>query len=126
MIVIDSQMVTALAALGAGILGLAALQMRVALRPLRQLEAEISAVRDGMLRDVGPDAPRELIIIGITESGTTDRGEKRCAKCQSWGRVPAVRDRSGPIRRVPHKCGVSVRVSHASVGLPKRAMSEWT
>ena len=51
------------------------------------------------------------------------RGENRWANCQSSGRVPPARARSGPIRRVPQRCGVSGRVSQASVGAPKRAMS---
>ena len=57
----DTLLLAALALLGAGILGLAALQMRVALRPLRELEHEISAVREGVLREVGPESPRELV-----------------------------------------------------------------
>jgi signal transduction histidine kinase len=56
----DTLLIAGLVALGAGILALAALQARVALRPLHELEHEISAVREGLLREVGPDAPREL------------------------------------------------------------------
>jgi signal transduction histidine kinase len=56
----DALLLAALGALGAGVLALVALQMRVALRPLRELAREIAEVREGTRERVGPGTPREL------------------------------------------------------------------
>jgi signal transduction histidine kinase len=56
----DALLLGALGALGAGILLLVALQMRVALRPLRELTRELAEVRTGVREQVGPHAPAEL------------------------------------------------------------------
>jgi signal transduction histidine kinase len=56
----DALLLAALGALGAGILLLVAIQMRLALRPLHRLAAEIADVRAGTRDVVGPDSPQEL------------------------------------------------------------------
>jgi len=56
----DALLLIALGALGAGILVLVGLQMRLALRPLRRFTDELARVRAGELDRVGPGAPREL------------------------------------------------------------------
>lgn len=56
----DALLLGALGALGAGILLLVALQMRLALRPLSALVEELADVRRGARERVGPDAPSEL------------------------------------------------------------------
>jgi signal transduction histidine kinase len=56
----DALLAVALLALGTGILALTAFQMRLALRPLRELARELGAVRAGDRERVGEAAPREL------------------------------------------------------------------
>lgn len=56
----DALLLAALGGLGAAVLALGALQMRVALRPLRVLERELAAVRAGERERIGEAAPREL------------------------------------------------------------------
>lgn len=56
----DALLLAALGGLGAAILALGAIQMRVALRPLRFLGHELKAVRAGEREQVGDQAPREL------------------------------------------------------------------
>jgi signal transduction histidine kinase len=53
-------LLAALGGLGAAILALGALQMRVALRPLQALAAELRDVRAGARERIGEGAPREL------------------------------------------------------------------
>jgi signal transduction histidine kinase len=57
----DTLLLAALGGLGAAVLGLGALQMRVALRPLRELTGELGAVRAGERERIGERAPRELL-----------------------------------------------------------------
>jgi len=56
----DALLLGALGILGAGILVLVAVQIRVALRPLRGIADELAEVRAGARERVGRDAPREL------------------------------------------------------------------
>ncbi len=56
----DRLLLAALGILGAGILLLVAVQIRVALRPLRGIADELAAVRGGSTEPVGQGAPREL------------------------------------------------------------------
>lgn len=56
----DVLLLAALGGLGAAVLALGALQMRVAVRPLRTLAGELEAVRAGARERVGDGAPREL------------------------------------------------------------------
>lgn len=56
----DALLLAALGGLGVAVLALGALQMRVALRPLRALAAELAAVRAGGRERIGETAPREL------------------------------------------------------------------
>lgn len=56
----DALLLAALGGLGLAVLALGAFQMRVALRPLRALAAELEAVRAGARQRVGDGAPREL------------------------------------------------------------------
>jgi signal transduction histidine kinase len=56
----DVLLLAALGILGAGILVLVAVQIRVALRPLRGIADELAEVRAGTRECVGHDAPREL------------------------------------------------------------------
>jgi signal transduction histidine kinase len=56
----DTLLLAALGGLGAALLVLGALQMRVALRPLRALGRELEAVRAGDRERIGDGAPREL------------------------------------------------------------------
>jgi signal transduction histidine kinase len=59
----DTLLITALGVLGAGILVLVAVQMRVLLRPLQGIASELEQVRDGRRERVGHDAPRELAVL---------------------------------------------------------------
>jgi signal transduction histidine kinase len=56
----DVLLVAALGILGAGILLLVGVQLRVLLRPLHGIAAELEDVRDGRRQGVGRGAPREL------------------------------------------------------------------
>jgi signal transduction histidine kinase len=56
----DVLLLAALGILGVGILALVAVQIRVALRPLRGIAAELAEVRAGTRERVGAGAPREL------------------------------------------------------------------
>ncbi|HEY8492449.1 MAG TPA: sensor histidine kinase, partial [Myxococcota bacterium] len=56
----DTLLLAALGGLGAAVLGLGALQMRIALRPLQALARELGEVREGERETVGEGAPREL------------------------------------------------------------------
>ena len=61
----------------------------------------------------------------MTDVGTTSLGRIRCAMCQSFVRLPFSRARSGPTRRVPHRCGwlSAFWYSCAVEGGPKRCSS---
>lgn len=56
----DTLLLAALGGLGTAVLGLGALQMRIALRPLQALARELGEVREGERETVGEGAPREL------------------------------------------------------------------
>jgi signal transduction histidine kinase len=56
----DALLLAALGGLGAAVLALGALQMRVALRPLHALAGELRALRAGERERIGERAPREL------------------------------------------------------------------
>src|ERR1035438_6599387 len=44
---------------------------------------------------------------GITEPGTKSRGFLKCVRCHCVSYLPPTRDRSGPVRLVPNRCGLS-------------------
>lgn len=56
----DALLFSSLAALGGALLGLVAIQMRLALRPVRALVGDLADVRMGRSKHVGDGAPREL------------------------------------------------------------------
>jgi signal transduction histidine kinase len=56
----DALLLAALGALGATVLALGAVLTRLAVRPLRKIEDEVVAVRDGRRERLDPDVPREL------------------------------------------------------------------
>lgn len=56
----DAHLVGSLATLGAVLLTLVAIQMRLALRPVRALAEDLAAVRAGLRAQVGSDTPSEL------------------------------------------------------------------
>lgn len=56
----DALLLAALGGLGVGVLALGAVLTRLAVRPLRKLEDEMTAIRDGARERLDPDVPREL------------------------------------------------------------------
>jgi signal transduction histidine kinase len=59
----DVLLAVSLAALGAALLGLVGIQLRLALRPAQRLTADLAEVRRGHRTRVGEDAPRELVAL---------------------------------------------------------------
>jgi len=56
----DALLLAALGGLGAGVLALGVVLTRLAVRPLRKIEDEMTAIRDGARERLDPEVPREL------------------------------------------------------------------
>ena len=62
----------------------------------------------------------------MTESGESMRGSQKWAKCHSLLNLSPTRIKSGPMRRVPKRCGMSKANSPNSVTGPQRRVSPVT
>ena len=62
----------------------------------------------------------------MIESGDSMRGFQKCARCQASLYLSPTRERSGPMRRVENRCGMSKAYSPAWVTGPQRRVSPVT